>query len=115
MFQEYVSVLSAKIEPSELASKDITVAIIGCGDYTLIKQYIKDTESKYPVYADPTQNLHKTFGLMRTLAMGKKPDYMSFGLWGGVKKGIAHYIKAGTSALRGGDIKQVGGEYLANF
>jgi len=107
-----VSVLSKEIDPSELAAKNINVAIIGCGDWSLIKSYVADTESKYPIYADPSQKLYKLFGLIRTLALGKKPAYISFTLWGGVKKAISDGFKVGiTNAFKGGDVKQVGGEY----
>ena len=44
------------------------------------------------------------------LALRKKPDYMSFGIWGGVLKGISSGIKAGTKVFKAGDVKQVGGE-----
>lgn len=79
----------------------------------MIKPYVKDTESKYPLYADPSQKLYDAFGLARTLTPGKKPEYMSFGLWGGLVKGISNGIKAGMNAFKAGDVKQVGGEYFA--
>ncbi len=84
--------------------------IIGCGEYELIKPYVKETGSKYPLYADPSQKLYDAFGLARTLNLGKKPEYMSFGVFGGIMKGISNVIRAGTNAFKGGDIKQVGGE-----
>ena len=111
--KEYVKVLSSQIDPSELSEKGISVMIIGCGEYDLIKPYVKETGSKYPLYADPSQKLYDAFGLAKTLALGKKPVYMSFGIWGGIIKGISNGIKAGTNALKGGDVRQVGGEYFA--
>jgi AhpC/TSA antioxidant enzyme len=109
-FKEYVKALSTGIDPSELSSKGINVAIVGCGDHALIKSYVEDTGSKYPVYADPSQKLFDAFGLARTLALGKKPNYMSFGLVGGIMKGIMNALKAGTKAFKAGDVTQVGGE-----
>ena len=94
----------------ELSAKGIIVSIIGCGDYELIESYVKETGSKYPLYTDPSQKLHKAFGFARTLALGKKPDYMSFGIWRGVMKGISSGIKARTKVFNAGDVKQVGGE-----
>ena len=87
--------------------------IIGCGGYELIKAYVEETGSKYPLYADPSQKLYDAFGLARTLNLGKKPAYMSFGIWGGIIKGISNGLKAGTNVFKGGDVKQVGGEYFA--
>ena len=50
---------------------------------------------------------------MRTLALGKKkPEYMSFGVMGGIVKGIGLGLKAGMGAFKSGDMKQVGGEYV---
>ena len=103
--------LSAGISPSELAQKGIELVIIGCGDPVMIKDYASNTGSKYPIYADPSQSLYKLFGLVRSLNWGnKKPEYMSFGMFGAVLKGISAGIKAGSNALKSGDKKQNGGE-----
>ena len=109
--KEYVQVLSSEIDPSELSAKGVNIAIIGCGGYEMIKNYVKEVDSKYPVYADPSQKLYKVLGMIKTLALGKKPQYMSFGVWGGIMKGISNGFKAGLSARKGGDVTQVGGEY----
>lgn len=106
-----MSALSSKISPTELSSKNIDLVIIGCGDPSLIKAYAKDTGAKYPIYADPAQSLFKAFGLGRTLQLGKKPEYMSFGVTGGIIKGVSNGIKAGLGAFKAGDMKQIGGEY----
>ena len=76
----------------------------------MIKDYAADAEAKFPIYADPTQNLHKLFNLARNLAIGKKPDYMSFGVWGGIKWGLAKKLTSGSKMFKAGDEKQNGGE-----
>jgi len=48
--------------------------------------------------------------LARNLALGKKPDYMSFGVWGGIKWGVPRRLAAGSKMFKGGDEKQNGGE-----
>jgi len=79
----------------------------------MIKQYIEDTGSRYPIYADPSQAVYKTLGLRRSLALGeKKPDYITFGLREGIVKGFWKVLKAGTNAFKAGDFKQNGGEYV---
>ena len=103
--------LSTQISPSELSANKQGLIIIGCGDYSLIKSYAKETDSKYPIYADPSQKLFKIFGLAKTLNQGTKPDYIPFGFWGGFKPFFAAVRRAGLSALKAGDPKQVGGEY----
>jgi AhpC/TSA antioxidant enzyme len=106
-----VSCLSKSIDPAELSARNIELAIIGCGDSLLIKEYVRNTRSKYPIYADPTQSLHKEFRLFRTLGWGGKPDYMTVGRIGGAARGIWQGLKMGLKATKAGDIKQVGGEY----
>jgi hypothetical protein len=111
--QEYVSALSAKIDPSDLASRRMKCVIIGCGHHSLIQDYTDMTGAKYPIYADPDQNLYKTFSLVRSLQWGGKPEYMSFGMLAGIKKGIMNSFKVGIGkSLKSGDMKQDGGEYV---
>jgi hypothetical protein len=111
--QEYVSAVSSIIQPSDLLARDTCLVIIGCGNYSLIKSYVKETGAKYPIYANPSQSLFRSFELTRTLALGEnKPDYMSFGVWGGIKKGILNAFKVGSSAFKAGDIKQIGGPQI---
>jgi hypothetical protein len=109
--EEYVRALSTGIDPSELSAQGIELVIIGCGDPVLIKDYATSTGAKYPIYADPSQSLYKLFGLVRNLTWGNKdPEYMSFGLVGGIFKGISAGLKAGPNAFKSGDKKQNGGE-----
>ena len=103
--------LSTQIDPSELLVKNVSLVIIGCGDPSLIKFYAKETKAKYPIFADPSQGLFKKFGLARTISLGKKPDYIPYGFWAGFSVFFAALSKAGSSALKAGDVKQVGGEY----
>lgn len=102
--------MSNDIDHTEVSEKGISIAIIGCGEYEMIKGYVKETGCKYPVYGDPTQKLYDVLGMAKTLTLGKKPQYMSFGVFGGIVKGITNGFKAGTNAFKGGDVKQVGGE-----
>ena len=102
--------LSSQIDPSEFSARGISVAIIGCGQYGVIKDYVRDTGSKYPIYCDPSQKLYDVLGMAKTLAPGSKPDYMSFGLLGGIVKGISNGLKAGLNVFKAGDVRQVGGE-----
>lgn len=106
-----MTVLSKEISPSELAANNIDIAIIGCGDPSLIASYAADTGSHYPIYSDPSQRLYKALGLTKTLAFGKKPDYVSSGVLTVVKTSIQDVLKIGISnAFKGGDVRQVGGE-----
>jgi len=111
--QEYITALSNSIPETELSSKSpkINMCIIGCGGQTLIKGYKGSTNCPYPIYTDPTQKLHETLGLSRTLAGGEKPKYVHSSVWTHVRNAIGQSLAWGAP-LKGGDIQQVGGEYM---
>jgi peroxiredoxin len=115
--KEYVSGLSEEdgITPNELSACNKHIIIIGCGQPNLIEQYVKDTKCPFPIYADPTQKLYDAFGMIRTLSLGdKKPDYIKSSFLSNITKSAFNQLSAGTSMFQGGDIHQVGGEYLIN-
>ncbi|KAL2196159.1 AhpC/TSA antioxidant enzyme-domain-containing protein [Corynascus similis CBS 632.67] len=128
--QQYLRIVSESITPQSLlslpsagggggkeAGKGIGttfICVVGCGDPALIDMYANATGCPYPIYADPTRRLYAELGMVRTLALGPRPDYMRVSLakiildsiaqgLGQVGKGLAH---------KGGDAKQVGGEFL---
>lgn len=75
--------------------------------------YIKETECPFPVYADPSRKLYDTLGMVRTLDLGpKKPEYIQKSIFSGAVSSILQGLRQGSGALKGGDIKQVGGEFL---
>ncbi|CAF3193635.1 unnamed protein product [Rotaria socialis] len=87
----------------------------GCGHSDLIEQYVKHTKCPFPVYTDPTQKIHEAFELHRTLSFGKnKPNYIKSSFFSNVAKSAISQMAAGSDMFKGGDIQQVGGEYLIN-
>ena len=107
--KEYVCALS------QLSPSPIPLVIIGCGQPTLIERYAKDTNCPFPIYADPTRKLYDGLGMIRTLSLGeKKPDYIQSSFLGNILKSAVSQFSAGTAMFQGGDIHQVGGEYLIN-
>ncbi len=51
--------------------------------------------------------------MIRTLSLGdKKPDYIKSSFLSNVAKSALSTLSAGSSMFQGGDIHQVGGEYL---
>ncbi|KAF8467338.1 AhpC/TSA antioxidant enzyme-domain-containing protein [Kalaharituber pfeilii] len=106
--QAYVTALSQTIPANDKKK----IIIIGCGSHTLIPNYATETHCPYPIFAEPTQKLHATLGLARTLAPGKKPEYLKdAGMLGLIKKSVVQGLTWG-GAFKGGDIQQVGGEFL---
>ncbi|KAF2469941.1 uncharacterized protein BDR25DRAFT_262503 [Lindgomyces ingoldianus] len=113
--QEYLRTLSSSISPEALLSlPDPTfITVIGCGRPELIDMYIEATSCPFPVYADPTRKLYDLLGMTRTLDLGKrKPNYIQSNIFFTSVQSIMQGLKTGGKALKGGDIKQVGGEFL---
>lgn len=111
--QEYIRSLSAEIKPEALPDNS-AIVIIGCGDPQLISMYIDATECKYPLYTDPERKVFDQLGMIKTLQLGKKPRYMQQSMASMVLSSIfqgLRQIPAGL-ALRSGDHRQVGGEFM---
>ncbi len=92
-----------------------SIRIVGCGSHTLIPSYIEHTKCPYPIFADPSKKLYSLLGMARTLSLGNNdPDYIQHTLVSGVVKSIAQGLKriGSGDAMQGGDMKQVGGEFL---
>ena len=74
--------------------------------------YAQTTGCPFPIYADPSRKLYDYLGMTRTLDMGKKPEYIQSNMLLTSMQSIVQGIKTGNKALKGGDLKQVGGEFL---
>lgn len=74
--------------------------------------YVEATGCPFPVYADPSRKLYDLLGMSRTLNLGPKPEYIRKSMLSGMASSILQGLKMGTSAVKGGDIKQVGGEFM---
>lgn len=112
--QEYLRELSASITPESLLAlpEPTFITVIGCGRPDLIDMYTSTTSCPFPIYADPTRKLYDYLGMTRTLDLGKKPNYIQSNLFVTSVQSIIQGLKTGGNALKGGDIKQVGGEFL---
>lgn len=113
--KEYVSALSSVdgITPNELSASNKRMIIIGCGQPNIIKQYAKDTACLFPIYTDPTRQLYDAFGMIRTLSLAdEKPAYIKSSFLSNLAKSAFSQLSSGLSMFQGGDIQQVGGEYL---
>ncbi|OBT86076.1 hypothetical protein VE02_05725 [Pseudogymnoascus sp. 03VT05] len=114
--QQYLKALSASITPDDLLRLPVPtfIAVIGCGAPSLIQMYADASECQFPIYSDPTAKLYSELGMMRTLALGARPEYLRRGMVTSTLASIVQGIKqipAGR-ALVGGDMQQVGGEFL---
>lgn len=112
--QEYLRELSASISPEALLALEqpTFITVVGCGRPELIDMYAKTTGCPFPIYADPTRKLYDLLHMTRTLEMGKKPEYIQSNILFTSVQSIVQSLKTGSNALKGGDFKQVGGEFL---
>lgn len=112
--QEYLRTLSSSIKPEDLLALPVptSLVVIGCGRPDLIPMYTETTKCPFPIYADPTRKLYDLLGMTRTFDLGAKPEYMQTNVLINSVQSIFQGLSTGRKALKGGDFKQVGGEFL---
>ncbi|RMZ70358.1 TSA antioxidant enzyme-domain-containing [Pyrenophora seminiperda CCB06] len=112
--QEYIRTLASSIKPDDLLKlpTPTSITVIGCGRPDLIPMYIETTGCPFPIYAEPTRKLYDHLGMTRTLTLGSKPQYMQTHVLINSVQSIFQGLSTGRKALKGGDFKQVGGEFL---
>jgi hypothetical protein len=75
--------------------------------------YVKATGCPFPVYADPSRRLYAALGMARTLRPGAvRPQYQRLSMLANGVRSIVQGLRSGRGAARGGDVRQVGGEFL---
>jgi hypothetical protein len=76
--------------------------------------YQAETNCPFPIYTDPTKKLYDELGMIRTLNLGQRPEYQRKELLTIIMASFVQGLKMmkGGMALKGGDMQQVGGEFL---
>lgn len=114
--QDFLRSLSDSVSTDALLGLPVNtfITVIGCGDPALIQMYADATNCSFPIYTDPTRSLFKTLGMTRTWEMGEKPAYIKKSFFSMTSGGVLQGLKNLPSGLatKGGDFKQVGGEFL---
>ncbi|KAK9311594.1 AhpC/TSA antioxidant enzyme-domain-containing protein [Lipomyces starkeyi] len=113
--QSYLHTLSKSISSTDSLPAGTTLAIIGCGSHTIIPMYAKETACPFPIYSDPSRRLFDILGMSRSLSLGEStPDYIQQSVLVSTVKGISQILKRipAGDGLKGGDVKQIGGEFL---
>ncbi|PHH74851.1 hypothetical protein CDD80_2788 [Ophiocordyceps camponoti-rufipedis] len=114
--QEFLRSLVDAISPEALLQLPIStfIVVIGCGDPALIEMYADATACPFPIYTDPKGGLYDELGMVKTLALGSRPAYMRKSMTRGIVDSIGQALRSVPSglALRSGDHRQVGGEFL---
>ncbi|KAL4993628.1 AhpC/TSA antioxidant enzyme-domain-containing protein [Aspergillus recurvatus] len=112
--QAYLQRLSNTVTPEVLSGlpSSTSIAIVGCGDFSLIDYYAAQTGCPYPMYCDPSRKLYDALGMIATWEVGPQPGYVSKGLHRlaveGIWQGLKHIwdgkmLKAGAAAQQGGE------------
>lgn len=113
--QAYVQRLCETVTPTAYFSLPIptTITIIACGAPHHIVAHAIKTHCPFRMYAEPTRRIYKLFGMIVTLNLGRKVEYMEDNATGMVYKTTKAMLKASTrDALSAGHMFQVGGEFL---
>ncbi|KAE8216872.1 hypothetical protein CF327_g67 [Tilletia walkeri] len=109
----YVSALS---EEPALANE--RVVIIGHGAPEGIERYreMSEARSTIEIYADPKKELFRALGVTRTsLDMGStKPAYQKGSMLSMIFGGVRESLGSGMLAFKGGDIAQLGADFIFN-
>jgi len=113
--QQYVARLSStpSLAPDSLSAhpKGTTkLIVVGCGDWSLMDQYKKDQNAPWEFYTDPTGEIYDKLGMIKSLAIGEKPEYIKEPMISTVFKSIVGAVRQGP--LKGGDFRRIGGEFL---
>ncbi|KAL4790915.1 AhpC/TSA antioxidant enzyme-domain-containing protein [Aspergillus venezuelensis] len=114
--QEYLQRLSDTITDEVLSSAPAptSIAVIGCGEPSLIDFYAAETRCRWPMYCDPTRELYKALGMINSWTVGPQPEYISRSVPQLVVKAFHQmipYVKTGQF-LKAGPGEQQGGEFL---
>ncbi|KAK9372137.1 AhpC/TSA antioxidant enzyme-domain-containing protein [Lipomyces chichibuensis] len=113
--QSYLHTLSKSISSIDSLPTGTTLAVIGCGSHTIIPMYAKETACPFPIYSDPSRRLFDILGMSRSLSLGEStPEYIQQSVFASTVKGISQIFKRIPvgDGLKGGDIRQIGGEFL---
>lgn len=114
--QDYLRTLCESITPDALLRLPIStsIVVIGCGDPALIRMYTDATSCPFPIYTDPSRKLFDNLGMVKTLALGSRPSYLRQSMAASVATSLLQGLKQVTTglAMRSGDHRQVGGEFL---
>jgi hypothetical protein len=77
--------------------------------------YIESTKCPFPIYAEPTRRLYQLLGMECTLSLGKHgPQYMQHSVATATLRSFIQAVRriSEGDALKAGDMRQVGGEFL---
>jgi len=108
----------AKIRKDAFENANTDIALIGCGDYTLLKEYIESTGFNGRGYADPSRKTYKLLGMISTLKTTpkgeQKKEYVPNSFLMNTLRSTWAFLKTPSVSLagKGGNVFQLGGELI---
>ncbi|KAG8954133.1 hypothetical protein FRC04_000353 [Tulasnella sp. 424] len=120
MCQDYMKSIAKDLEPGRLAQARVKLIVIGCGDPGMIRSYNdKIVKSPFEMYTDPKLLLFTALGMtLKTTDGGSeehKGNYVKHGTLRGTLAVIGRALfsmSPGVMVKKGGDVKQLGGEFV---
>lgn len=109
--------ISQHVDPAVLQRADIRLVVISNGSHKMIKAYRRIFKTPFDLYTDPTLQVYHAMGMtLRTMDGGLEAErggYVKHGLFGGIAMVVGNAFKHGIPLFEeGGDIPQVGGEFV---
>ncbi|KAF4342186.1 6-hydroxy-D-nicotine oxidase [Fusarium beomiforme] len=111
----YTSFLAKNATPEKLKEINTEIVIIGHGDPGQVDMYRIDTGCEFPIYTDPSEELYKTLGMIRTWEEGPANKYIPYSsfwvAWASMKNAFWKLLE-GYPLWNWGTTNQQGGEFL---
>ncbi|KAF5586480.1 6-hydroxy-d-nicotine oxidase [Fusarium pseudocircinatum] len=111
----YTSFLAKSATPEKLQEINTEIVIIGHGDPRTVDMYRIDTGCEFPIYTDPSEELYKTLGMIRTWEEGPPNKYIPISpllnAWMSMKNAFWKLLE-GYPVWNWGTTNQQGGEFL---
>ncbi|KAF5313254.1 hypothetical protein D9619_002365 [Psilocybe cf. subviscida] len=115
-YQNYAKHLAA-VSTETLEAAGVQIVLIGCGEYTLIKNYAEETGFRGEIYANPTRSVYHALGMnLETLRMtpstDEKRSYIPDSRLLNTVSATVRALKHPTLVGKQGNMSQVGGEFI---
>ncbi|KZS98512.1 hypothetical protein SISNIDRAFT_481242 [Sistotremastrum niveocremeum HHB9708] len=117
MCQDYMHSITRELDPEALRHARVKLIIISNGDPAMINPYLQISKAPVQLYTDPSLKLYDALGMnLRTSDFGQpleRGSYLRHGLVNGTISVIKAGLRVGMPLTKnGGDINQVGGEFI---
>ncbi|KAF9048558.1 AhpC/TSA antioxidant enzyme-domain-containing protein, partial [Panaeolus papilionaceus] len=120
--QDYMSSLKSTVTPEMLRSVTTELVIVGNGSPAMMAKYRQIFGLPFKMYTDPSNAVYRALGMGQDKSAGhmhspnkprKRGGYVRHGMMSGIALVVMRAIKVGMPVWeKGGDIAQLGGEFV---